>query len=955
MAGGGMARLAAMLGGKGRARAGARFRDLGDKARDRGDWVEAVVNYRRYLEIAPEMFPIWVQLGHVSKESGDPVASEQAYLRALALKPDDADLLLNIGHLMKGQGRFDDALDYYARSAESDPTGHARRELEALGRRPHFDARRPRDADAVPPVAAEAPSPYLAGTIARPEMRREATLVHLMEGGREVARGHARGVGTHQSFRIRLPDDVCDGRVHAFSIMVDGEEVGRSATITPYHLTPASVLQDYASRELRGRLSTAAAWRYAALAAWAESDTTAEDRAAIATAHRFLVDGPARAGLDERYEPLAFPTVEAPTASVIVPVHNKFDYTYRCLASLRLMPNATTFEVVLVDDGSSDRTRDVAALVSGIRVVRHEAAQGFVGACNAGGAAARGEHIVLLNNDTEVSPHWLDRLLEPFALFDDVGLVGAKLIFADGRLQEAGGIVWRDGRAANYGRLGSARDPRFGYLRDTDYCSGACVALPAPLWRELGGFDPAFAPAYYEDTDLAFRVRATGRRVLYQPMSEILHFEGVSNGQDTATGMKRFQAINQPRFLERWGRSLRANGTASDRDPRVIERGYPRQVLVIDSEVPQPDRSAGHHAAVQEIRLLQSLGYRPTFLPQNLAWLGRYNELLNRLGVETIHAPFWLSLEDFISQRGGEFDLIYITRYQVAEAVLPLLRQFIPEAPIVFNNADLHFLRAIRESIDSPEPVRQQEAMVVREAELAVMRAVDLTLSYSDVEHAVIQSHTMGEAKVALCPWVAEPRAGGPGFAEREDIAFLGGYRHPPNVRAVEFFATEVMPLLRRRRPGIRFRIYGSFPPASFARLAGEDVIVEGFVDRVEDALDRARLFVAPLLTGAGLKGKVIEALASGVPAVLSPIAAEGVGVRDGLEAAIARTPQEWAERIAALYDDEAAWAAMARAATSFVAEAYSFDRARAILKRGLNDHGIATLDGPTSRYLPQA
>lgn len=937
-------------------------RTLGDQARDRGDWPEAVVRYRAYLQRYPDVFAIWVQLGHASKEAGDPTAAEQAYLRALKLGSSDADLLLNLGHLMKSQGRLDEAIDYYARSEMRDRSGVARIELDNLvkpGAAAIF-ARAAAPARAAPRrvAASEEPSPFLKGSIELPAAASDATLVRLVEGGYEIARGYAEGAGRRQFFAIRLPDAVCDGRPHGFGIMVEDEIVAQIATITPSHLTPASVLDDYVSKEMRRRTSVVAGWRYGALAEMTEAMATDPSRTVdwptIAAAHRFLVSGPIRAGLDEHFDTLAFDTVDAPAVSVIIPVHNSFAYTYRCLASLRIMPNRATFEIVLVDDGSSDRTTEIDSLVSGIRVVRHDIAQGFVGACNAGAAEARGGHIVLLNNDTEVSPHWIDRLLEPFDLYDDVGLTGAKLIYADGRLQEAGGLVWRDGRASNYGRLGSVADPRYNFLRETDYCSGACIMVPRPLWNELGGFDTEFAPAYYEDTDLAFRIRARSLKVIYQPLAEILHFEGVSNGTDLGAGLKRHQILNEPKFLERWGSSLRSHGEPGDDETTAIERSYPRRVLVIDDEVPQPDRSAGAHAAVQEIRLLQSLGYRPTFLPRNLAFLGRYNDLLAAMGVETIHAPFYLSMEEFVVARGHEFDLVYITRYSVAEAVLPLIRQYCPHAPVVFNNADLHFLRAIRDAMDDPDESKRAEAIAVREAELAVMCAVNLTLSYSHVEHAVIQSHTMGDAKVALCPWVVEPRPPGPTHAEREGIAFLGGYRHPPNRKAVEFFVRDVMPVLRKLRPGIKFHVYGSFPPPEFAELAAEDVIIEGFVDRVEDALDRSRVFVAPLRTGAGIKGKVLEAFGSGIPSVLSPIAAEGLGVRDGLEVAIAETPQQWAESIAQLYDDADAWTAMADAATKLVKETYSFDRAREILKRGFNDHGIATLTGMTCRTLPR-
>lgn len=942
------------------------FRKAGDAARDRGEWLVAVEQYRVYLARNPDHFPIWVQLGHVTKEAGDPQGAEQAYRRGLAIKPRDADLLLNLGHLMKTLGRTDEAVEFYQRSAVNDQTGNAHRELAALGHGLRHDAPHEDEPDDLPDGAGENtnspplfvhspdPSPFLRGVLDVPPGHDGPVRALLTEGGVLLTWADAVGQGRRRPFEFRLPPLVCDGRPHAFEVVVGDEVVARLATITPYNLTPSSVLRDYAGGALRGRLSTAAAWRYAALSEQLASLPDAAAAANLHAAHRFLVDGAARAGLSVLYPPLILPAHDRPKVTIVVPVHNKIDYTYRCLASLLLMPVRATFEVVLVDDGSSDLTTEIAALVANLRIVRHEAAKGFVHACNAGAAVARGEFVLFLNNDTEVSPHWLDRLIEPFDLYENVGLVGAKLVYGDGRLQEAGGIVWSDGLAGNYGRLGNIREPRYNFLREADYCSGACVVLPTPLWRELGGFDEAFAPAYYEDTDLAFRVRAAGARVLYQPLAEILHFEGVSNGQDLSQGMKRFQALNEPKFKERWSADFAGFGDSAIRGAREMERTYARRALVIDTEVPQPDRSAGHHAAIQEMRLLQSLGYRVTFLPINLAYLGRYTDLLAGLGIECARAPFYLSAAEFLEAHRGEFDLAYITRYSVAAEIAPMVRTFNPGAPVVFNNADLHFLRAIRDALDAGGDAKlMADAEAIRHAELAVMTSVDLTLSYNPVEHAVIQSHTLGAAKVALCPWVVEPRAAPPPFVERHGIAFLGGYRHPPNRRAVEFFVAEVMPELRRHGAGIPFHIYGSSVPPEFAALAADDVLIEGYVERVDVALDRARVFVAPLRSGAGIKGKVLEALASGIPSVLSPIAAEGTGIRDGLEALIAETPQEWARAIHLLYDDPQRWAEMSAAARVFVARNYSFERGREIMASAFATAGIATGDGMVSRIMP--
>jgi glycosyltransferase involved in cell wall biosynthesis len=377
-------------------------------------------------------------------------------------------------------------------------------------------------------------------------------------------------------------------------------------------------------------------------------------------------------------------------------------------------------------------------------------------------------------------------------------------------------------------------------------------------------------------------------------------------------------------------------------DPETAkDRGIALRALVIDAEVPQPDKDAGSYAAIQEMSLLQTLGLKLTFVPQNLAYLGNYTEALQRRGIECAYAPFIASVEDLIQRRGREFDVYYITRYSVAERYIHLIRSVAPNAKILFCNADLHFLREMRHAIANGDKALLAKSVQTREAELAVMRHVDVTLSYTEVEQAVILSHNLDSSKVARCPWVIEVPERVPGFRTRKAIAFLGNFRHPPNAEAVTFFAKDVMPLLAKRLPGVTFHVYGSNAPAALKELASETVRIEGYIPKTSDAYDTCRIFVAPLRSGAGIKGKVIDALAHGAPTVLSPLAAEGIGIRHGKEALIADKPEEWVNAIAEIYDDEKRWCAISEAARSFAGEQYSAARGLRLMRSALEQAGI--------------
>ena len=337
------------------------------------------------------------------------------------------------------------------------------------------------------------------------------------------------------------------------------------------------------------------------------------------------------------HPPLWFKPVKEPVVSIVIPVFNKFDLTYNCVKSIIETGCRRCFEIIVVDDCSDDETMLSTLIFAGaVRIVRNGVNLGFVGTCNAGAAVAKGKYLLFLNNDTLVREGWLDELVETFEQVPNVGIAGSKLLFADGSLQEAGGIMWRLGDGWNWGRGRDPHEPAFCYLRDADWVSGAALMIERAMFRELGGFDEHFAPGYYEDTDLAFRVRARGKRVVMQPASEIVHLEGVSSGTDTSgPGMKRYQVINHAKFYQRWKDTLLTHRFNGEQPEQEAERQVARRAYFIDDSVPTPDQDAGSNAAIAHMRAIMELGYKVTFLPaDNMAKLEPYTARLQKLGIE---------------------------------------------------------------------------------------------------------------------------------------------------------------------------------------------------------------------------------------------------------------------------------------------------------------------------------
>jgi GT2 family glycosyltransferase len=621
-----------------------------------------------------------------------------------------------------------------------------------------------------------------------------------------------------------------------------------------------------------------------------------------------------------------------PDASIIIPVYGQLGYTLNCLHSLSTQQSRYSSEIIIIDDRSPDASGDVLPQINGIRYFRQAQNTGFGASCNEGATHAWGRHILLLNNDTRVVPGWLDGLLDGFTSWPSAGLVGSKLFYPDGSLQEAGGIIWRDGAAWNYGRNDDPNRPAYSYARQVDYISGCSIAIPADLWRQLGGFDDFFRPAYAEDADLAFRIRAAGRLVWLQPQSRVVHYEGKTSGTDTASGAKAYQLRNAKKFFARWRETLQTHRFNGEAPSLERERGVTKRLLVVDVTTPTPDQDAGSVQTVMALRTAIALGYKTYFVPAD-NWLFQpgYTTALQAMGVECAYAPYELGFEAYMERHGGLFDVVLVYRQNVLETCLDAIRAFAPQAALLFHVADLHYLRMARQAALAADDAAMEAASLMKEREIALVGQADATITHSTAEQAILHGEAPGAA-VLVWPLMFDHAGTSMPFAARQNFVFLGGYRHPPNVDAARYFVTEILPLIQAELPDARCILAGSFPPDEVLALASDSVIVTGQVPDLRDIFDPARIFICPLRVGAGAKGKIASALAYGLPVVSTPMGVEGTPLRDGEHVLVAETAAGFAAACVALYDDAALWARLSANGQDFVKRALSMEMGTARL-----------------------
>jgi O-antigen biosynthesis protein len=630
---------------------------------------------------------------------------------------------------------------------------------------------------------------------------------------------------------------------------------------------------------------------------------------------------------------LTFANQGLPQLSIIIPVYGKLDYTVTCLRSLALDMGNIAAEVIVVDDASPDDSASVLRSVDGLQLLVNAQNLGFVGSCNAGAKAARGEYLVFLNNDTQVTQGWLDALLRCFADEPDCGIAGSRLVYPDGRLQEAGGWIFSDGSAWNVGRFESRHAAAYRYRRRTDYLSGAAIMIRRDTFFAVGGFDQRYAPAYYEDTDLAFAVRQAGLSVIYEPNSVVVHCEGISAGTDLGAGMKRYQAINQAKFAEKWRAQLQQQPTPGTPLSQLWGRYTRGHILVVDVTTPEPSRDSGSLRLFAMLRILHQEGWQLSFAPDDGFASDTSIAALGELGVQVLCRPEVTQLPKWLSQHGSSLHAVVLCRHTVAGQYAHAVRRHAPQARLILDTVDLHFVREQRAAELDDNLALRRQAEASRRSELALIEQCDVSFVVSAKEQELLQQ-LAPRAHIELLSNIHEVYGRRRPYVDRHDLVFIGGYGHPPNADAIKWIAEALLPALLAAMPDMHVHILGDVPDAARASLQRHGLTLHGRVQDLAPWLDRCLASLAPLRFGAGVKGKINMAMSYGLPVIASGIAVEGMHLQHGEDVLLAEQPNEVVEAVRRLRSDEELWTRLSDAGLNNVRQHFSPIAARDTLRR---------------------
>ena len=629
------------------------------------------------------------------------------------------------------------------------------------------------------------------------------------------------------------------------------------------------------------------------------------------------------------FDKISIPAFEHPTVSVIIPAFNAWAMNYQCIDSIIKNTTGVAYEIILADDNSTDDTKTCTDIIQNLVHVRSENNIGFLKNCNHASNFAKGDYILFLNNDTKVNPNWLQPMVSLVQNDKTIGMVGSKLIYPDGRLQEAGGIIWNDASGWNFGHRQDPGLPEFNYVKEVDYVSGASILIRKKAWLEAGKFDERYTPAYCEDSDLAFTLRNIGYKVMYQPLSEVIHYEGYSHGTDHTLNendgaVKSYQKINNQKFFEKWQDVLEkdqlpnAQNVFQARD-RTTKK---KTILVIDHYVPHVDKDAGSKTTFQYLELFGLLGLNIKFIGDNFFKHEPYTTTLQQLGIEVLYGTWYHeNWQQWIKDNSEHLDYIYINRPHISIKYIDFLKKF-TKAKILYYGHDLHFLREEMQYKIENDPKLLKSAEKWKHIESYLFEHSDIILTPSREEKEIISALNSSFRVETILPYffknLAVPATN---FTERKNILFVGGFGHSPNVDAVEWFSRDIWPTVLKEIPAAKFIVVGSNPPDNIKNLQSDTIEIKGFVSETElqSIYTNARIAVIPIRFGAGVKGKTVEAMYHGLPIVSTSFGIEGM---PGEYLSFLHPKNEaaaFADELIRLYTDENALRKLSSAETGYI------------------------------------
>ncbi len=631
--------------------------------------------------------------------------------------------------------------------------------------------------------------------------------------------------------------------------------------------------------------------------------------------------------ITENFYPLDFQNHESPLVSIIVSLSNHPRYSFHCLKTILSTTADSSSEIIIVAHQADTKTREMLKLIKGITVIHDEDTQVRPGPYKTGFQLARGRFVVLLQDTTEPCKDWLEALLHTFQHYPDAALVGARLISTNGRLLEAGGIVWPDASITHYGINDDPDHPKYSYCRAVDFCTSSCVMLKADILEQLNIRDDISSKDCYGDLELAFTIKKAGHKIYYQPMASVFQLGEFSDQNNEVSLIEQRKNI-----FEKWSENLqeidiqnKPQNLEKINPEAGIERNIKKRVLIIDAHILKPDHDSGSLRMFNLAKIFQKLGFKVSFASSQLEYHPKYTKAMQFIGIECLYHPYVSSINDHLQTFGHLYDVVLLSRADVAEKYIRLARQYCINAKLLFDTVDLHFLREKRQAALRNDKLAERSVHYRKQQELTIARQADITLVVSPVELDLLRE-IAPDIPVALLSNIHKLNVTNNPFDNRHHILFIGNFNHPPNCDAMDYFLNNIFPLLHTKKPEIQLLIIGNDLPEKIKKRASSNIIIKGFISDIEPIFNNIKLSIAPLRYGSGVKGKINSSMAFGVPVIATTVAAEGMGLSHEKDVMISDTAEGFCDAIIQVYEDETLWRNLVTGGLANIEQCFSFE-----------------------------
>lgn len=316
---------------------------------------------------------------------------------------------------------------------------------------------------------------------------------------------------------------------------------------------------------------------------------------------------------------------------------------------------------------------------------------------------------------------------------------------------------------------------------------------------------------------------------------------------------------------------------------------------------------------------------------------GDASDLIERNGIRVCRRPEFGSVEEVLRREAGRFALAYLHRLPVASAYGSLVRHYQPRARLLYGVADLHHLRLARQAVFENRPEMKPAVQRLRNQELWAASDADAVITHSSVEAALLRQ-AVPAGRVHVIPWSIPCTPCAVPFAQRHGIAFVGNYAHAPNLAAAHALRDAIMPRVRASDPSIVCRLVGAGLPRSL-QPPQPGLAILGQVPDLDAVFRAVRLTVAPLGFGAGLKAKVLQSFAAGIPCLCSTVAAEGLDLPAELQALVIMDDAAMADAILRLHHDQSLNEHLSRHVAGFARRFLAEAAVDAAMARAINRH----------------